>query len=420
MVRSDRALVSVQSMLSSLANVRTFLLAIFMIMAGSGFLSTLIAVRLETAGTSALTIGMVATAYFAGLAIGSLRATKIITSVGHIRAFAAFVSVLSASSLSYAIDSNVAFWLVLRFIDGLMISGIYICLESWLNERADGASRSSALAGYMVALYSGQAAGQFLLNAGKDTPALPFMFSAILLSLAVLPVVLTQVAQPVIDGQKPLSVRRLYEISPLGFVGVIATGMMLGAFYAMGPIFAQRLGMDLSAVALFTSCVITGGVVLQWPLGVLSDRFDRRRIIIAALLGTTVFASVIALFAFPGVHIFVLGAIFGGLTFALYPLCVAHSNDHIDGSERVSASGGLVLAYSIGAVAGPMLGSIGVAIGGPAGLFAAIGIVALLATLFGFWRMYASDAVPSEDQGVWQTLPRTTPMATSGADIVDE
>jgi MFS family permease len=161
-------------------------------------------------------------------------------------------------------------------------------------------------------------------------------------------------------------------------------------------------------------------VVLQWPLGVLSDRFDRRRIIIAALLGTTVFASVIALFAFPGVHIFVLGAIFGGLTFALYPLCVAHSNDHIDGSERVSASGGLVLAYSIGAVAGPMLGSIGVAIGGPAGLFAAIGIVALLATLFGFWRMYASDAVPSEDQGVWQTLPRTTPMATSGADIVDE
>ncbi len=406
-------------MLASLANVRTFLLAIFMIMAGSGFLSTLIAVRLEKAGTSALVIGLVATAYFAGLTVGSLRATKVITSYGHIRAFAAFVSVFSASSLAYAIDDHAAFWLVLRFIDGLMISGVYICLESWLNERSDGPSRSSVLAGYMVALYSGQAAGQFLLNAGKDAPALPFMFSAILLSLAVLPVVLTQVAQPVIEGNKPLTVRRLYEISPLGFAGVVATGVMLGAFYAMGPVFAQRLGMNLSAVALFTSCVIAGGVVLQWPLGALSDRFDRRRIIIAAFIGAAFFAGVIALFATPGAHIFALGAVFGGLVFALYPLCVAHSNDHIDGSERIGLSAGLVLAYSVGAVAGPMLGSAGVAIGGPAGLFAVIGLVALLAMLFGLWRMYVSDPVPSEDQGAWQTLPRTTPMATSSADTID-
>ena len=407
-------------MVTSLANVRTFLLAIFMIMAGSGFLSTLVAVRLEKAGTSAPIIGMVATAYFAGLMVGSLRATAIIASVGHIRAFAAFVSVLSASSLAYAIDDSVVVWLSLRFIDGLMISGVYICLESWLNERTDRVGRSSVLAGYMVALYSGQAAGQFLLNAGKESPALPFMYSAILLSIAVLPVVLTKVAQPSIGEQKPLSIRRLYQISPLGVIGVTATGMMLGAFYAMGPIFAQRLGMNLSSVALFTSCVIAGGVVLQWPLGALSDRFDRRRVIIAAFLGASVFSGVIAAFAAPGLHIFVLGAIFGGLSFALYPLCVAHSNDHIEASERIGASGGLVLAYSIGAVAGPMLGSIGIAIGGPAGLFAAIGLVALLATLFGFWRMSARSAIPNEDQGAWQTLPRTTPMATSATDLSDE
>ncbi len=408
------------SMLSSLANVRTFLLAIFMIMAGSGFLSTLIAVRLEQSGTSALIIGVVATAYFAGLTVGALRATKIIADVGHIRAFTVFVSVFSASSLAYAIDDSIAVWIVLRFIDGLMISGIYICLESWLNERADQTSRSSILASYMIALYSGQAAGQFLLNAGKNTPALPFMFSAILLSLAVLPVVLTHVAQPAIEGLKPLSIKRLYAISPLGVAGVTATGMMLGAFYAMGPIFSQRLGMGLSSVALFTSCVIAGGVLLQWPLGVLSDRFDRRRVIIATFFGATIICAVIAKFASTGLHIFVLGAIFGGLTFALYPLCVAHSNDHIDSSERVGASGGLVLAYSVGAVAGPMLGAIGIARGGPAGLFIAIGVVALLATLFGSWRMFANNPVPSEDQGKWQTLPRTTPMATSGKNGIND
>lgn len=407
-------------MFSSLANVRTFLLAIFMIMAGSGFLFTLIAVRLEKAGTSALVIGMVATAYFAGLTVGALRATKIIADVGHIRAFAAFVSILSASSLTYAIDDSVVLWFLLRFIDGLMISGIFICLESWLNERADHASRSSVLAGYMVALYSGQAAGQFLLNAGKDASALPFMFSAILLSLAVLPVVLTQVPQPAIEGPKLFAIKRLYAISPLGMIGVTATGMMLGAFYAMGSVFSQRLGMDLSSVALFTSCVVAGGVVLQWPLGALSDRFDRRRIIIGAFLGAALICGLITMFASTGVHVFVLGALFGGVTFALYPLCVAHANDHIEESERVGATGGLVLAYSVGAVAGPMLGSVGLAIGGPAGLFAAIGLVALLTTMFGFRRMFAGDAVPSEDQGAWQTLPRTTPMATSVSDSIVE
>lgn len=399
----------------ALMSVRTFLLAIFTIMVGSGFLSTLITVRLERGGASAFVIGLVATAYFAGLTAGSLRALRVIKRVGHIRAFAVFLSVLSASSLAYALDSNVAFWIALRFIDGLTIAGIYICLESWLNERATPVNRSSVLAGYMVALYSGQAAGQFLLNAGKDAPALPFMFSAILLSLAVLPVLLTKMEQPDIERLKPLSVKRLYAISPLGIIGVTATGVMMGAFYALGPLFAQRIGMELSAVALFMSCVIAGGVVLQWPLGILSDKYDRRRIIIGTFFAATIICGLIANFAAPGFYVLALGALFGGVTFALYPLCVAHSNDHIDESERVGASGGLVLGYSVGAIAGPMVGSIGVTIGGPAGLFAAIGLAALLVTMFGMWRMYTAEAVPAEDQGSWQILPRTTPMATHEA-----
>lgn len=402
---------------SNLGSVSTFLLAIFMIMGGGGFLSTLIAVRLEQAGSPAFVIGLVATAYFAGLTIGALRATKVITRVGHIRAFAVFVSVLSASSLAYALDANVIFWVALRLIDGLMMAGIFICLESWLNERATPVNRSTLLAGYMVALYSGQAAGQFLLNVGKNTPALPFMFSAILLSLAVLPVVLTKVKQPDIENLAPLSIKRLYAISPLGIVGTTATGIMLGAFYALGPLFVQRLGMSLADVGLFTSIVIVGGVLMQWPLGALSDIFDRRRVIIGTFAATTATCGLIAVFAQPSVYIFALGALFGGFTFALYPLCVAHSNDHIDASERVGASGGLVLVYSTGAIAGPMLGSIGVTIGGPAGLFASIAAVSLSVTLFGLWRMSAAEAVPMEDQGDWQSLPRTTPRATQEADF---
>ena len=400
-------------MLSSLINVRTFLLAIFMIMAGSGVLSTLIAIRLEQGGAPAMLIGLVATSYFAGLMIGSLLVSRLITNVGHIRAFAAFVSIFSASCLTYAVYDGVILWTTLRFVDGFVISGIYICLESWLNERADSTSRSSVLAGYMIALYSGQALGQFLLNLGKDSPALPFMVSAILLSLAALPVVLTKAVQPEIRATKPLTLKKLYAISPLGIVGVCATGLMLGAFYALGPVFVSQLGLGLSDVAFFTSCVIAGGVILQWPLGMMSDRFDRRKVILGCLAAVVAICGLIAFVADNGLQLFALGALFGGFAFALYPLCVAHSNDHLEENERVSASGGLILAYAIGAVTGPMVGSAGMAIAGPSGLFATIGAIALLCTLFGCWRLYAGQAVPSEDQQAYQNIPRTTPMATS-------
>jgi len=400
-------------MLSSLIPVRSFLLAIFIIMAGSGFLSTLISVRLEAEGESPLAIGLVGTAYFAGLTIGALRVSKLIASVGHIRAFAVFVSIFSASSLTYAIHQDVGLWTVLRFIDGLTIAGVYICLESWLNERADKTSRASILASYMVALYSGQAAGQFLLNLGDAQPMLPFMVSAILLSLAVIPVVLTQVAQPVLGNLKSLSIRKLYEISPLGILGVILTGAMLGAFYALGPIFAGKLGMGLSEIALFTSSVIFGGVILQWPIGMLSDRFDRRKVLIACFaLATAVCGAMIAIGG-TGIYVFILGGLFGGFSFVLYPLCVAHTNDRLAEDERVGASGGLVLAYSMGAVGGPLLGSAVMAVIGPPGLFLFIGMCALLGTGFGLWRLYSGEAVPSEEQQSYQNLPRTTPVATS-------
>ena len=398
-------------MLAAFTNVRTFLLAIFLIMAGSGFLSTLIAIRLEREGTSTLAIGLVGTAYFAGLTIGSLRASRLIAEIGHVRSFAVFVSTFSASSLAYAIQQNVPYWMLLRFIDGFVVSGVYICLESWLNEQADHKSRSSVLAGYMVALYTGQALGQFLLTAGRDAPALPFMFSAILLSLAALPVLLTQVAQPRIEGMKAMSVRRLYDLSPLGVVGTVTTGVMLGAFYALGAVFVRQLGMSLAQVALFTSCAIAGGVVLQWPLGMLSDRFDRRRVIVACFAMAVAVCAVIAFNSAPGPHLFALGALFGGTAFALYPLCVAHSNDQLRTDERVSASGGLVLSYSAGAMVGPMVGSAGMAAFGPAGLYGAIGATALLTFVFGVWRLFAGDIVPSGDQQAFQTMARTTAIS---------
>src|SRR5690606_2201825 len=207
-----------------------------MLMAGGGFMATLIAVRLERSGSSALVVGAVGTAYFLGLVIGSLKAGTLVGRVGHIRAFAAFVSLFSASTLSYAIYRDPLFWGALRLVDGICVAGVYVCLESWLNERAEGGGRGAVLAGYMIALYIGQALGQFLLNVSDARPSLPFVVASILISLSAIPVALTRIAAPPPESGATLPMRTLFEVSPLGVVGATITGLMLGAFYSLGAV----------------------------------------------------------------------------------------------------------------------------------------------------------------------------------------
>lgn len=400
-------------MLSAIASVRSLLLAIFMLMAGGGFMATLIAVRLERAGSSALVVGAVGTAYFLGLVIGSTRAGHLVARVGHIRAFAAFVSLFSASTLSYAVHLDPILWAGLRLIDGLCIAGVYVCLESWLNERAETEARGTVLAGYMIALYVGQALGQFLLNLSDAKPSMPFVVASILISLSAIPVALTRISAPPPVTGGTLSVRALLAISPLGIVGATVTGLMLGAFYSLGAVYARRLGMELSSVAIFMSTVIFGGVALQWPLGLLSDRFDRRRVIVIAFAGALAAGLGIALIGAPGPALLIFGALFGGLSFALYPLCVAHANDHLDPEQRVAASGRLVLAYSAGAAAGPLAAASVMTVAGPRGLFLFIAVCAGGALLFGLWRQIRAMPIPASQQQNYQILPRTTPMSAA-------
>lgn len=400
-------------MLKAIAPVHSLLLAIFLLMAGNGFMATLVSVRLEQAGSSALVIGAVGTAYFAGLVFGSLRAGLLVGSVGHIRAFAAFVSLLSASTLGYALHRDPALWGMLRLIDGLCVAGVYVCLESWLNERAESGTRGTVLAGYMIALYVGQALGQYLLNLGTSLPSLPFVVASMLVSLAAIPVALTRIHAPPIVPVAGPQIRELYAVSPLGVVGATITGLMLGGFYALGAVYAQRLGMPLPQVAVFMSAVILGGVALQYPLGILSDRLDRRRVIVLALAGTIATSLAIVLVGTPGWPLLVLGALFGGLSFALYPLCVAHANDRLPAEQRVSASSSLVLAYSLGAAGGPMAAAAALMLAGPPGLFLFTGACGAAALVFGLWRQVRSEPVPADEQGTYQILPRTTPMSAA-------
>lgn len=395
--------------------IAVLLVAVFILMAGGGPLSTLVSVQLQNSGAAAGAIGAVTTAYFAGLTAGSLTVNRLIARVGHIRAFTAFVSMFSASVLTYSLHIDPVLWAGLRALEGYCIAGVYVCLESWLNDKAPSHARGQVLAFYMVALYLGQAAGQFLLTLGEEgARALPFVGASILLSLAVVPIALTRQAPPDPPPLAPLNLKGLYRASPLGMAGAVGTGVMLGAFYGFGAVFARDIGMTTGQTATFMSAAILGGVVLQWPLGRLSDVIDRRLVIIGTAAGVTAVAAALAWSgAWPGGMRLLAIALFGGGAFALYPLCVAHTNDRLSAEERVSASGGLVLAYSAGAMAGPMLAAGAIAWLGAPGLFAAIAAAGTLMVAYALWRTGARAAVPNAEQQRYVILPRTTPAAAS-------
>lgn len=399
-------------MLAAIAPVRSLLLAIFMLMAGSGFMATLLSLRLERAGQNTIVIGAVATAYFAGLVIGALRSGRAVRRVGHIRAFAAFVALLSASTLGYALFNHFLLWAGLRLIDGFCVAGVFVCLESWLNERATVEARGSVLAAYMVSLYCGQAIGQLLLGASGDLPAMPFQIASMLISLSIIPLCLTRTSAPPPAEVTSFGLTTLFAASPLGAVGAVSTGLMLGAFYGLAAVQVRRLGLDLNQAAHFMTIVILGGVALQWPLGRLSDLYDRRQIVVLSFAATLCASLAISLLGSPGPWLLILGAMFGGLSFALYPLCVAHCNDRLLGAQRIAASGRLVLLYSVGAALGPIGGALFMTAWSAGGLFLFIALCAGGTAAFGLWRQKAAPPVPAPEQQDFQILPRTTPTAS--------
>jgi len=399
-------------MKDALRSVFVLFIAISLLMAGTGPLTTLIGVRLESAQESTFVIGIVMAVYFAGLTIGSLQTFRLVTRIGHIRAFAAFASALAASTLAYPVLPDPWFWGLLRLVQGFCMAGLFVCIESWLNDSATTRTRGTILAAYMTFLYLAQAAGQFILRISDETGFLLFVMMGILLCLAAVPVAITRMAPPQLPDVASLSFKRLYAASPLGIFGCISSGLILGAVYSLMPVYASGIGLDLSQTATLMSALIFGGVLLQWPLGLLSDLLDRRKVIVGVIVaGALTSITMIGASALGDIALMLLAAIFGGIAFVLYPLCVAHTNDHLEREERIGASGGLVLSYSAGATVGPPIAAGVMGVAGPSGLFMFTAGIGVLSIAFAIWRMNVRAPVPADQQGLFQTLPRTTPVA---------
>ncbi len=265
----------------------------------------------------------------------------------------------------------------------------------------------------MVVFYLALGGAQFLLNLYDPASTASFSVVAILLSLCLVPVALSRVRAPALEAAASHSFAELFALSPLAVAGSFASGMVLGAFYGLGPVFGHALGHGTQGTALVMSATIFGGFVLQWPAGYLSDLLDRRTVITGVAATGAVASAAIAAVGGQGLAVLLpLLALFGGMTFTLYPLCLAHAGDYLRGEGgMVSVSSGLLLAYGFGAMAGPLIAGGAYDLAGGRGLFVVSAAVLAAVVAFALWRRSRRPAVPNEEQLPFVAMPRTTPVA---------
>jgi MFS family permease len=388
------------------------LLGTSLIVTGSGLLGTALALGATGLGFSSSLTAVVMSAYFAGYVVGTYVCPKIVMRAGHVRAFSAFAATAASAVLLHSLLVAAPVWMLLRFVTGSCMVGLYMVIESWLNERATNESRGRVFALYQVISLLALAGGQYLILAGRNTLSTPFIVAGALFSIGLVPVVLTRVPHPAPITAVKLNLGKLWRISPLGVAGTGAAALANGALFALGPVFARRVNLSTAEVAVFMSLVLFGGIALQWPIGQLSDRWDRRRVILVVAVCGALLASLAAALvgrSVPGM----LAAVFlyGGAAFSLYPLCVAHSNDHVAQADFVATSSGLLLVYGIGAAIGPLFVGPLMQYVGPFTFLVFLAAMHGLLSLFVLVRMTVRPPPPIEEQEPFVILGRTSQSA---------
>lgn len=386
---------------AALASSWAVLLGFGILMLGDGLQGTLLAVRADLEGFSATRTGLVMSTFYLGFLFGSLLTPRITIKVGHIRVFAAFAAMSSTAILVHALWVSVPVWMAMRLVSGFCFAGLYIVAESWLNDRATNETRGKLLSMYMVVTYIGVGAGQLLLNLADPFEYELFILTSILISVAVVPLLLSASgSQPAFQDSVRISLLQMYRLTPLGIVGMFTVGLVTATFFALGPVYAQRIGLNVRDTSYFMTATVIGTVLLQGPIGALSDRYDRRMV----LTLVTILTSVSALICIPAEQVstqalFAAVALFGGLAFPLYSICIAYTNDHLEPQQMIAASGALVLVGGLGAITGPIVFAMIMDIYGHQSLFWSIAAIHGFTGLFAIYRMFRSAPVPLERQG---------------------
>jgi MFS family permease len=390
------------------------------LLVGVGLLGTLLGVRATLAAFSNIETGLIMAGYYAGYIIGTRLSPQVIRNVGHIRAFTAFAAMGAASSLAFGLLVQPWAWLFLRILSGACVVGLYMVVESWLNAQSTGHARGRVFSIYMMTTLVSLGAGQFLLLVDDALNLTLFALAAMLFSLGVVPIAVNRVTEPRIDLAVPVRLVQLLRISPLGAVGALSAGAVNGAFWGMAPVFGQRLALGEGQIALLMGATIFGGAMLQWPVGHLSDRIDRRSVLIMVSFATAATAGIAAWIVVNGYPGLALSAfVYGGLMFSLYAISVAHTNDHLGEDQVLEATRGLLLIYGVGALCGPLAGGIAMDVAGPVGLPVISSATAAALGLFGLYRVTRRPPPPRDHQTGFVSMVRTSPVALEMYPVAD-
>ncbi|XDZ64614.1 MFS transporter [Alphaproteobacteria bacterium LSUCC0684] len=402
-------------MQAALLSSWTLFFGIFLFMAGNGLQGILLGTRAEQLAFGDLTTGFVMSGYFFGFLLGSKIVPRMVSRVGHVRVFGALAGLASSSILVHALFELASLWMLMRIITGFAYSGMYIVAESWINAKADNRTRGSLLSIYMIVSMMGLIIGQLLLSAGEPDDVTLFLIVSILVSIAVIPILMTAAKVPEISEPEKTSLLRAYHVSPLAVIGMGFNGMTSAVLFGMGAVYANKLQLSLNEVAIFMSSIMVGALILQYPIGKLSDIFDRRSVILVVQIlatATAMLGFVAESLSFP--LLLLAGLIYGGVHTPLYSLYIAHANDYLTPKQIIAMSSMLVMINGIGAVFGAPIVGYCMKIFGPSAFFPTMAIMHFIMTVIVVIRMQVRDSMPVEAQAPFVAMPeRATAIATS-------
>lgn len=398
-------------MFSVLSNSWALLLGMMLLMLGNGLQGTLLGIRGEIEGFSTFQMSLVMSAYFIGFLGGSRLAPEMIRRVGHVRVFAALGSLISAVLILYPALANAEAWMIGRIIIGFCFSGVYVTAESWLNNSASNETRGQTLSLYMIVQMIGIVAAQGIVVLGDPSGFILFIVPSVLVSVAFAPILLSITPTPAFDTTKPMTLRALYTASPLGVVGMFLLGGVFSAQFGMAAVYGGKAGLSIPQISILVSAFYVGALLMQYPIGWVSDRMDRRfLILVAGILGGV--AAFVAIFWGGNFPLLLVSAfLVGGTSNPLYSLFLAYTNDFLEHEDMAAASGGMIFVNGLGAIMGPIFtGWLMTTFG--AGAF--FGVISALMCAIGFYaayRMTQRSAPSIEDTSGFQAImPSASPV----------
>jgi MFS family permease len=385
-------------MATSLRPIVSLLIGVALLLAGAGLQITLLPLRGSAEGFGTVALGVIGSSYYVGFVSGCLTGPYVIVRAGHIRAFTALVAMATAAVLAYALAPYAVAWAVFRGITGFCLAGFYLVIESWLNDRASNETRGFVMSSYIGVNLAALATGQMLVTLYPVEGYRSFILAGILTALAIVPVALTRSAQPAPITIVRFRPRQLYDVAPVSLVSCFMIGIALGAFWGLGPLSLDEDGFSVTEVAGFMSIAVVGGAIAQYPVGRVSDRMDRRVVLLALLIGSAATSLILGLFSPMGALLAVLGFVFGALAMPGYSMAAAHGYDKTAREDMVPTGATMLLANGLGSMIGPIAAAGVMSFAGPRSLFLFIAAAQILLAGFVFYRTLVQAPVAQPEK----------------------